>query len=424
MDMADVAVFTLGCKVNQAESDELKAGLEKEGHRIVSDAAAADLCVVNTCTVTSESDRKSRKLIRMLRRRGASRIVAAGCYAETSPEVLEGFPGVVCVLPNSRKEGWLAEVLSLLPEAEDAVEKAWPRRARAFVKVQDGCERNCSYCIVPRARGRERSRPVDQVLEAVSSYTRAGTSEVVLCGVNLGRYEMGDGKDLAYLVRQIISAGGGYRIRLSSIELEDLRPAWIDEWSANSRVCPHLHLPLQSGDEDILRDMGRAYGPDDFLSAAEMLHRVWPGATLTTEVIAGYPGEADESFRHTVELLKRARPSRVHVFRFSERPGTRAWGRGDAIEKGKIAERSAELREVAEALRLGYIEERRGEICDMLVERWKETDGAARAYGTTEDFIKGTMYAEHRDCPEGKIVTAEICGVLEGRALLKRRGGE
>jgi threonylcarbamoyladenosine tRNA methylthiotransferase MtaB len=417
--MAYVSVHTLGCKVNQAESDELKAGLEQAGHSIVSDPAGADLCVVNTCTVTSESDRKSRKLVRMMGRRGASSIVVAGCYAEVSPGDLESLPGVIRVLPNGRKDIWLEEILSLLPEGGSAPECACPRHARSFIKVQDGCERGCSYCIVPRARGRERSRPISEVLEIAAGCARKGGGELVLCGINLGRYDRGPGEDLAFLVRETLSAGEGFRVRLSSIELEDLRMEWIKEWSATGRVCPHLHLPLQSGDEGVLRDMGRGYRPRDFLAAAETLRAEWPQAALTTEVIVGYPGESEESFRHTLEVLEAARPSRVHVFRFSPRPGTKAWGRTDTIPYREIEKRSAAVREMAEALRLGYIEERRGEIRAMLVEKRVDNDGDVIACGTTEDFIKGVVRGSRRGFKAGEIVAVRVCGVLDGGALLE-----
>jgi threonylcarbamoyladenosine tRNA methylthiotransferase MtaB len=417
--MADVAVYTLGCKVNQAESDELKSGLEEAGHGIVSDPAAADLCVVNTCTVTSESDRKCRKLVRMLGRRGACLIVVAGCYAEVSPTDLEGLPGVVRVLPNERKDGWLSEIMSLLPDRKETQARSWPRRARAFIKVQDGCERGCSYCIVPLARGLERSRPLSEVLETVSKCLDTGTGELVLCGINLGRFKQGQGEDLAFLVREVLSAGEGFRVRLSSLELEDLRMEWIEEWSRNSRVCPHLHLPLQSGDAGILRDMGRGYSPGDFLAAAEALRASWPEAALTTEVIVGYPGEDEESFRHTVEVLEKARPSRVHVFRFSPRPGTKAWDREDRTATTEIEKRSAKLRELAEELRLGYIEGRRGEMRDMLIEKRVEIADEAIAYGTTEDFIKGVVRHFKKDMRAGETLAVEICGVCNGRALLK-----
>ncbi len=417
--MADVAVFTIGCKVNQAESEELRAGLLRAGHGIVCDPSRADLCVVNTCSVTAESDRKCRKLVRLLARRGAAAIVVAGCYAEVSPEDLARLPVVVRVLPNARKDAWLDEITSLLPAGGGGPSRAAPGRVRAMIKVQDGCERACSYCIVPRARGRERSRAPGEISQEVARARERQVREIVLCGINLGRYSRGQGMGLDWLVRELLRVGDDFRIRLSSIELEDLRMRWLEEWAACGRVCPHLHLPLQSGDGEILRDMGRGYVRGDFLEAARFLREVWPHAALTTEVMVGYPGESASAFRRTLEVLEASRPARVHVFRFSARPGTRAWGRSDTVDGAESGRRSAMVRELAEELRLRYIEERRGEKRGLLVEKLVERNGAVMALGTTEDFIKGTVTGPPAGTETGDIMDAEILGVIGGRARLR-----
>ncbi len=416
--MAEVAIYTVGCKVNQAESEELRAGLQDIGHGLVCDPAAADLCVVNTCTVTAESDRKCRKLIRSLARRGAGSIVAAGCYAEVKPCELEELPGVTRVLPNRRKDGWLHEIDSMLPPGGRSQREAGTRGTRSFIKVQDGCERGCSYCIIPLARGRERSRALTEIVSEVKRNTRRGSREIVLCGVNLGRYGKETGEDLGWLVRELISAGDDFRIRLSSIELEDLHTDWIREWARSQRLCPHLHLPLQSGDDGILRDMGRGYGTEDFKAAAASLRAIWPGAALTTEVIVGYPGEDGKAFRHTLETLSQVQPARVHVFRFSPRPGTRAWNRKDEPDGNEAEKRSSILRELAEGWRLKYIEERRGELRNMLVEKIVVNDGYSMALGTTEDFIKGAIPCQASGIEQGDIVSCQICGIAGTRAEL------
>lgn len=417
--MAEVAVFTLGCKVNQAESEELKSGLQNMGHGIVSSPEAADLCVVNTCTVTAESDRKCRKLIRWMSRRGAVAIVAAGCYAEIEPSVLEKLPGVVRVLPNRRKEGWLQEICSLLPEGGSGHREKGTRRTRSFIKVQDGCERACSYCIVPLARGGERSRAVEEVIREVDDCAETGSSEIVLCGINLGRYSHGSGRDLGYLVGEALSAGTGFRLRLSSIELEDLNTTWLEEWSGSDRICPHLHLPLQSGDDTILREMGRGYCAGDYMEMAKTLQSLWPGAALTTEVIVGYPGEDDMAFRRTLEVLEEVRPSRVHVFRFSPRPGTRAWSRRSEVEHEVAERRSGELRALAERWRLDYIQECRGGLRSFLVEEVVERNGNSVALGTTEDFIKGIIESIPPGTEPGQVIQCEVRGLSGRRAQLE-----
>ncbi|NPV58995.1 MAG: MiaB/RimO family radical SAM methylthiotransferase [Actinobacteria bacterium] len=417
--MAKVAVFTLGCKVNQAESEELKLLLSEAGHEIVGDPGRADLCVVNTCAVTAESERKSRKLLRRLWRDGARAIAAAGCYAEVDPDAVGELPGVVAVLPNARKGAWAEEVISLLPAGSVACALAYEGRTRGFVKVQDGCERSCSYCIVPRARGAEVSEPPRTVMEKIGRWRELGSEEIVLCGVNLGRYSQGDGYDLASLVREILETEGGFRLRLSSIELEDLRPQWLSAWSESPRVCPHLHLPLQSGDAVLLRDMGRGYTPDDYLQAAGELRRVWPQAAITTEVMVGYPGEGEVAFENTVRALRSLRPARVHVFRFSPRPGTRAWGREDAVPAESVERRSAMLRALSEKWRGEYIEGRAGERRGLLVERISGAGEERIAWGTTEDYMKGALPVPPASAEVGKIIAVEVVKWWRGVALMR-----
>lgn len=417
--MARVAIFTVGCKVNQGESEELKMDLAEAGHKVCQDPENADLCVVNTCTVTAESDRKCRKLIRWLGKRGAQAIVAAGCYAQISPDDLGGLPGVVRVLTSAEKDDWLCELLGMLSSPRYEGSRAGPSRTRGFIKVQDGCERRCSYCIVPNARGRERSRPLEEVLEIATKWLGKGTKELVLCGVNLAKYGLGTDFDLACLTREVISLGDDFRVRLSSIELEDLKMYWLKEWSRSDRICPHLHLPLQSGDGKILRDMGRDYSPDDFIAAARTLRSIWPEATLTTEVIVGYPGESESAFRRTIEILEEARPSRVHVFRFSRRPGTPAWHKEEVVPPDVAANRSATLRPLVDGWRVGYAAEHVGEMRRLLVERVEMKNNVRIAMGTTEDYIKASLIDPPEDVRPGCLIGARISGVSGGRALLE-----
>jgi threonylcarbamoyladenosine tRNA methylthiotransferase MtaB len=416
--MGTVAIFTIGCKVNQGESEELKMTLAEAGHVIGGDPGAADLCVVNTCTVTAESDHKCRKLIRSLARRGAKAIAVAGCYAEVNAQDLKELPGVVAVIPNSDKSGWERRIMGLLDE--DAGQRAQPSlsRTRAFIKIQDGCERGCSYCIVPRARGAEWSRPVEEVLALARKWLSIGTRELVLCGINLGGYRPEKDFDLARLVAELIALGAGFRIRLSSIELEDMDMAWLEEWAdSDGRVCPHLHFPLQSGDEHILRDMGRGYTPAQFIEACETARGRWPKVTITTEVIAGYPGESDDAFEATVEVLRRISPSRVHVFPFSRRPGTAAWDREDAVGGTLTATRCAELRRLAEGWRRGYAQGRIGGDAELLVEKIRERDGRV-ALGTTEDYMKAVLLKPPADLRPGLLTRGTIVDVREGLAVM------
>jgi threonylcarbamoyladenosine tRNA methylthiotransferase MtaB len=425
--MGKVAVFTIGCKVNQSESEELKMALARAGHVICRDPASADLCVVNTCTVTAESDRKCRKLIRWLNRQGARGIVAAGCYAHTSPDELKVLPGVRRVLSRAEKKQWYREVEAMLHQAMPEPAGMENDRFRGFVKVQDGCERGCSYCIVPLARGKEVSRTPRKVLQIVTAWLEAGAKEIVLCGVNLGRYSSGPHGDLAGLLREVTSIGGDFRVRISSIELEDLKISWLREWAASKRVCPHLHLPLQSGDVGVLRDMGRGYRPSDYLEAVENLRSIWPEATLTTEVMVGYPGESDTAFENTIDLLREVKPSRVHVFRFSPRPGTPAWSRKDVLNSRELRRRSSIMLDMAKLWRSEYEREQRGSRRVFLVERLFERNGIMLATGTTEDYIKACMIDPGRDVEPGCMVEARVAEVTNDGVLIKpiidRRNG-
>lgn len=421
--MGKVALYYLGCKVNQAENEELAAGLLRLGHKLVKDPAEADLCVVNTCTVTAESDRKCRKLIRGLERRGARGLVVAGCYAEVDPGALRSLPGVLALVPNREKGAWLERIHSMLPPPEQG--EAWVGfRSRGFIKVQDGCERRCSYCVVPRARGPERSRPPGEVLEVASSLLRRGCRELVLCGVNLARYGREFGYHLGELVRDLLSLQEGFRVRLSSMELEDLRMEWVEEWAHEEGVCPHLHIPLQSGDDRILEDMGRGYRASYFLEFAERLRETWPRAALTTEVIVGYPGEDHRAFQRTVEVLEEAMVSRVHVFRFSPRPGTRAWERRDEVVAGEAEKRSEHLRLLAEEWRLGYIRRHLGEERQLLVEAAAVREGEKVLLGNTEDYVKALLHPGTPTPALGSVVRVRLEGVNDGRALAVPVHGE
>lgn len=414
--MGRVAIFTLGCKVNQAECEELALALARAGHEVVREPQIADLCVVNTCSVTAESERKSCKLVRWLARNGARSIAVAGCLVQVHPEAVRDLPAVALLLTNDMKEGWLECVEAHIPPAEATEYRRPPLRTRAFVKVQDGCERGCSYCIVPRARGAERSRPPLEIMEIVRRRLEEGCREVVLCGVNLGRYRWEDGYDLASLVSELLAFADGFRVRLSSIELEDLQERWLRAWSRESRICPHLHLPLQSGDEEILREMGRGYGPEDFLAVARKLRHLWPRAALTSEVIVGYPGESEAAFARTVDVLKRAEVSRLHVFTFSPRPGTRDWHRREASDREAAYRRSLELRRLAESWRLGYIERHKGERRTLLVESFASLGGETSALGTTEDYIKAVLEHDTPGIAPGMLLEVLIEGVKGARA--------
>lgn len=368
---------TLGCKVNQADSDELARELIRRGYRIAAPGEAPAACVINTCTVTHVADAKARKLIRRLARdHPGAAVIVTGCGAKAAADI----PGVSRVVANSAKHG-LPEVVSDLLSAKErlslrrsyateespiggalqvgdssltlgmtvatAPRPSRPGSMRAFVKAQDGCDHRCSYCIVPDARGAMRSRPVDEVLTEMRALAAAGAREVVICGIRLGAYgEEPAGRALAQLLRAAREVPLA-RLRLSSVEPWDVGAGLIEELADHPTLCPHLHLPLQSGDDDLLRAMGRPYVFADYRSLVERLRGLMPDIAVSTDLMVGFPGESEAAFDHTCRAVADIGFARAHVFRYSRRPGTRAAAMSAQVAAPVKAARAARLAQVA-----------------------------------------------------------------------------
>lgn len=331
------AMTTLGCKVNQSDSEAIAAGLMARGLRPATDQPA-DVVIVNTCTVTHLGDRSSRQALSQGRHAApGALVVATGCYAQVAPETVAAVPGVDLVVPNAAKDALPDRVLARLaergapapgaavPEAElpDRTLADWLGRTRAQVKVQDGCDNRCTYCIVPTARGASRSRPIAEVVALVRRKAAAGIQEVVVTGVHLGDYHPAPGQDLGDLLAALLRETDIPRLRVSSLEPEDFRLAWLDLWR-DSRLCRHLHLPLQSGSDAVLRRMARRYTVARYHEIATAAHAAIPGLALTTDVIAGFPGETAADAAATLAKAAALGFARLHVFRFSPRAGTAA----------------------------------------------------------------------------------------------------
>ncbi len=333
----NIYLTALGCKLNQAEIEALARAVVARGHSVVARPAQAEWAIVNTCTVTHVADKKSRQLIRQMRRANADlRIAVIGCYGEMSPEQAAALDGVALVLPNRDKESVLERILSPVEPAAcpPAPGTLTLGHTRAFVKVQDGCDNRCAYCIVGIARGPQRSRPPAEVLAEVRARLTEGYREVVLTGVNLGAYgrdsaegaplPRGEGWSLARLVRLLLDETPVPRLRLSSIEPWDVTPDLLALWH-DARLCRHLHLPLQSGCDATLRRMRRRNTAASYAAiVAEARARI-PDLALTTDVIVGFPGESEAEFAETLAFVERLAFSRLHVFVYSRRPGTLAF---------------------------------------------------------------------------------------------------
>ena len=360
------AVVNLGCKVNRVESDDAAARLAARGTETAE--ADADLIVVNTCTVTGEAEKKTRKAVRRaLRANDRARVLVTGCAAAVDAAFYEALDPRVRVVGKAR----LAEEIEAWCDSE-GVSAAPPLlpvgpgfRTRVGVKVQDGCDNACTYCIVHVARGRATSRAADDVVRECAEYARAGAGEIVLTGINLGSYCDGARRDpsatrLAGLLRRLLDATadlhapGAFpvRFRISSIEPRDVDDALVDLLAAaDGRVCRHLHLPLQAGSSKVLREMARPYDADRFRALVERLYAAVPGLALSTDVIAGFPGETDAEFQETLELARACRFAKIHAFPYSRRAGTPAAERPDQVPPAVKAARAAQLRALGDELR-------------------------------------------------------------------------
>jgi threonylcarbamoyladenosine tRNA methylthiotransferase MtaB len=328
-----VAFHTFGCKVNQYETEELREQMRLGGFQIVPMGDIADVNVINSCSVTADADSSCRQLVRkLLREQPASRVVVTGCYAERDPQELRTISSRVEVFGN-REKPLIAIALgvptSCVQEAAKGGVVALAERSRAYLKVQDGCDAHCTYCIIPSVRPDLICQPPAKLLHETRQLLARGYKEIVLTGVRLGRYEWenpsGDETwDLTRLVRELTQLPGEFRIRLSSIESTEIADALMREMRDNPKLCAHFHIPLQSGDTEVLKRMGRWYTADDYRDQVRKIRSIVPEVALSADVIVGFPGEGDDQFQNSVRLLDEEGFSRLHVFRYSVRPGTPA----------------------------------------------------------------------------------------------------
>ena len=367
---------TLGCKVNQYETQYAREGLARLGYREPARGEPADLYLVNTCTVTAEADLKSRKVIRRLGRENPqAEIIVMGCYATRAAEIVAALPGVAEVVTDKRL---LPEMLARrgLVDAPDGISSFGPRH-RAYVKVQDGCRMECSYCVIPKVRPVLSSRPADEVLEEIRRLVDHGHREVVLTGIHLGHYGADlaarpkDGRPvgLADLVRRIMGLEGKFRLRISSIEAVEVTPDLLMLMAEHpDRICPHLHLSMQSGSDAVLERMRRRWASDPFAQRCTMIRQVLDNPALTTDVIVGFPGETEADFDATCRAVEELGFSKVHVFRFSPRQGTPAAEMPDQVA-GRVKLRRAErLAQIGRQVRRRYLESLSGRQLQVLVE--------------------------------------------------------
>ncbi len=396
----NVFLTALGCRLNEAEVESWARSFRAAGHAVVASPASAQVLVVNTCAVTSEAARKSRKLVGGLHRRNPSaRLVVTGCFAELEPQAAAALYGVNLVVGNGDKDRLVARVateldvpaMPVLAADPDGVHAFREARTRAFVKVQDGCRNQCSFCVVTIARGEERSRTVEEVVAEVRGLEDAGMAEVVLCGVHLGGYGSDLGLDLSTLVRRLLRATSVPRVRLSSLEPWDLPGDFGELWrESEGRLLPHLHLPLQSGSDPVLRRMARRCMTASFARLVDRLRAAIPDLHLTTDLIVGFPGETDAEFRATLDYAAGIDFAHVHVFPFSPREGTRAAELPDRVPTAVIRERVHELGALAARMKADHLTRAVGQVRPVLWESGERggRDDGSRFAGYTDTYLR------------------------------------
>jgi threonylcarbamoyladenosine tRNA methylthiotransferase MtaB len=379
-----VALETVGCKLNQAETQLLARQFAQAGYRLVQPDDGAYVYVLNTCTVTHVADGKCRRLINQARRRNPSALVVAiGCYVERARRELAQMRGVDLVLDNRQKMDLLLRLKEYgYPVHPGASSNQADFRTRAFIKVQDGCDNFCSYCIVPLVRGRGKSQPLENVISEVRNRVADGYQEVVLTGTEIGAYRH-EGAGLKELLQHILAETGVARLRLSSLQPQEITPELLRLW-ADERLCRHFHLSLQSGSDAVLKRMKRRYSTGDYQRAVDLIRQAVPGVAITTDVIVGFPGETEAEFEQSYNFCKQMQFARIHVFSYSPRPGTQAALMHHQVENKVKRERSRRMLALGRACVRSFRKKFLGET--MLVLWEKETGGVWS--GLTDNYIR------------------------------------
>ncbi|MAQ54870.1 MAG: tRNA (N(6)-L-threonylcarbamoyladenosine(37)-C(2))-methylthiotransferase MtaB [Chloroflexi bacterium] len=389
-----VAIHTHGCKLNQADSQVLARQFQEAGFRVVRSATQADVVILNSCTVTANSDSKARQYLRRARRANPDAlVVATGCYAQRAKDELSAMEEVSLVLDNRQKETLVSTVAAKLNVVADSSIQNAPvaapvGRSRAMVKIQEGCDQVCAYCIVPKVRGRERSIPPEEIIAEINGRSENGCREAVLTGTQLGTYGFDlPGIDLRDLIKRVLAETSIDRLRVSSLQAQEITHELLELWD-DPRLCPHLHIPLQSGSDTILRSMRRRYDTARFAETVELVRKKIPDAGMTTDIIVGFPGEGEREFAESYSFAMSVGFSDMHVFPYSIRPGTSAAHLDGQVEVIKKRERTGEMLELAATavreFRLGSL----GQTRPVLWEPGKGRDAGGIWSGLTDNYLR------------------------------------
>lgn len=406
--MRTAALHNLGCKVNAYETEAMRQSLEENGYKIVPFSEKADIYIINTCTVTNIADRKSRQMLHRAKKLNPdSVVVAVGCYVQAAGEELKKDEAIDIIVGNNNKSD-IVGILEAYYESDtnifiDDINRnsgydemkmtTQGEHTRAFIKIQDGCNQFCTYCIIPYARGRIRSRSLDDIRSEISKLAECGYREIVLTGIHLSSY----GKDLSDedrkislidAIRTVNDIEGIERIRLGSLEPGIITEEFLEQLKYAGKFCPHFHLSLQSGCEDTLKRMNRHYTPVEYLEKCTMIRKHFDRPAITTDVIVGFPGETEEEFAKTKEFLEETAFAEMHIFKYSKRKGTVAARMDNQIQEEVKAERSDILIELGEKMKEKYTDSFIGEIKEVLMEEETEVDGVKYMVGHTREYVR------------------------------------
>ncbi|MCI0516182.1 tRNA (N(6)-L-threonylcarbamoyladenosine(37)-C(2))-methylthiotransferase MtaB [candidate division KSB1 bacterium] len=408
--MHKVAITTFGCKLNQAESAQIVELLTDRGYEIVAFEERADCYIFNSCTVTANADSRCRQAIRKAKRLSPEAlIIITGCYAEVSPDELEKITGVDYILGSDYKFKIIEYLNDSTKQKKPIVQTCgytghdlfnsigmgtFLENTRAFLKIQDGCNAFCSYCIVPYARGEIRSGKPDEIISQAKKLIQKGFHEIVLTGAHIGLYgrESSSAHSLPELLHELTRLEGNYRIRLSSLECKEVSDALLELMASTAKICPHFHIPLQSGDDEILRKMNRKYNLQDFSDVILKIVKYLPDVGLGTDVIVGFPGETDTQFNNTRLFIESLPFSYLHVFAYSARKGTPAAKLPQRVSKEAQMERSRILRKIGQVKKLQFHRQHENKIYPVLFEQ-EESPGLMA--GLTPNYIRARIKANH-----------------------------
>lgn len=421
-------IITLGCKVNQYESEAVEELFLQKGYEKAQ--TNADIYVINTCTVTNMSDRKSRQMISKARRDNPDAIVAVmGCYSQVKPEEVAKIEGVDIVLGSRNKEN-VVDLCEDILQNKNAIDKIiapseskafeelqisnQTEMTRAYIKIQDGCNMYCSYCLIPYARGNIVSRDIDSIVEETKRLADNGFKEIVLTGIHVASYGKDFDRDISLIdvIEAVASVEGIFRIRLSSMEPRHISRDFLERMKETGKACDHFHLSLQSGSDDILKAMNRKYDRKMYKEKVDLIRDVFPNAGLTTDIIVGFPGESQENHEETMEFVDEIKFAKTHLFKYSPREGTRAAKMNGQVDGNIKKQRLHDLEKIEEKNRMDFLEKQIGKVLEVLIESKSDLEGYSGGYSTNYLKVNVKNYI-----PANTIVRVKIIDIIEGELV-------